>query len=571
MIPGDKFIHSFRSDGSTNFWGYRFVCYPLSEYLSAFDEMLTNEGAQVCESEHAETPKTEPLAFSRTLGFPGAYGVVIGFAEETKLPSTASFRIYKQDPDPSLTILKVTGSELPLTAGPELDSEAAGTVDPGAQVVVQDGVGVNAEGKVVADDWFEQQLAAKPPVEKESAHPYPDNANSYEAVEVPGDSGMFVVFDPASTTESNYDFVRFYKNDDHEELWGADKYSGGRNGSDKNFPTEFGDALYIPANKLVLHFCSDGSNNDWGYKIKFYAAPEGLTEAPFKRRKIVSPETLAGNWISAKKDEVAVVKPEVLFERSGDSSDPWPGVAVDLLRVHEVEALYVSYTDDAVEVEEGAEAPSPRAEWGFKLAAFPESDKLKDWAGEFGEMYESPHPYLSNMNVDTEVSFAGATFVEVAFDTKSRTENNCDYVRFYADRSSTGTPLPDTLEKYTGRDGSQNWPTMDAPLKIKQDEFYFKFYSGDEGLFAHLITPGCCLPLILTYPYPHANSHAHSRAQMDLTRTGGTRWRSGRSSWRRRLRRWRRRKIRSRRSRTQRSSARNESRPSSSGRGHCSI
>ena len=47
-----------------------------------------------------------------------------------------------------------------------------------------------------------------------------------------------------------------------------------------------------------------------------------------------------------------------------------------------------------------------------------------------------------------EVSFEGATYVEVAFDKRTATENNCDYLRFYAEAGASDTCLPDTDEKY---------------------------------------------------------------------------------------------------------------------------
>ena len=61
---------------------------------------------------------------------------------------------------------------------------------------------------------------------------------------------------------------RFYKDDSHSAYWGEGKYSGGRNGSPKNFPGVGGvSALVSPASRFVVYFHSDGSNNDWGYKI----------------------------------------------------------------------------------------------------------------------------------------------------------------------------------------------------------------------------------------------------------------------------------------------------------------
>jgi hypothetical protein len=66
------------------------------------------------------------------------------------------------------------------------------------------------------------------------------------------------------------------------------------------------------------------------------------------------------------------------------------------------------------------------------------------------QVYESEHPYRSNMDQDTEISFPGASSVSVTFDAQSRTENGCDYLQF---RDANGSNLhPDRL---TGRDGSE--------------------------------------------------------------------------------------------------------------------
>ena len=105
-------------------------------------------------------------------------------------------------------------------------------------------------------------------VTMESEHPYPNSANIFEPLEVAdGGEKMLVWFDNQSATERNYDFVRFYKTEDKDEgYWGEEKYSGGLNGSDKNWPT-FKSPLEIDAGKCWVYFESDGSNNDWGYII----------------------------------------------------------------------------------------------------------------------------------------------------------------------------------------------------------------------------------------------------------------------------------------------------------------
>ena len=112
----------------------------------------------------------------------------------------------------------------------------------------------------------------------ESAHPYSNNTDTYTAVQVPGAEAYRVTFDELTSTERTYDFVKFFKGDDHKEFWGADKYHGGRGSSTKFFPGIGGNpALFIPANRFVVHFHSDGSNNDWGFK--FTATPCPLSEA----------------------------------------------------------------------------------------------------------------------------------------------------------------------------------------------------------------------------------------------------------------------------------------------------
>ena len=90
----------------------------------------------------------------------------------------------------------------------------------------------------------------------ESTHPYGPNENVYQTIEVPGDTAV-VYFSSDTETEYNYDYVRFFKDDSYTECWGLDKYSGGRAGSEKNFPSR-DTPLVIPAKKFVFNFVSDG-------------------------------------------------------------------------------------------------------------------------------------------------------------------------------------------------------------------------------------------------------------------------------------------------------------------------
>lgn len=68
------------------------------------------------------------------------------------------------------------------------------------------------------------------------------------------------------------------------------------------------------------------------------------------------------------------------------------------------------------------------------------------------QYFESPHPYLSNMEEKIPISFPGAQELEIEFDSQSRTENNCDWLTF---TDATGASLHPDIERFTGRDGSE--------------------------------------------------------------------------------------------------------------------
>ena len=70
-----------------------------------------------------------------------------------------------------------------------------------------------------------------------------------------------MAFDDQTSTEANYDFVQFLTCDTRSVVPNTqDKYSGGRNGSGKNFPT-MEHPLELPVDEFIIHFQSDGSNN----------------------------------------------------------------------------------------------------------------------------------------------------------------------------------------------------------------------------------------------------------------------------------------------------------------------
>jgi hypothetical protein len=114
----------------------------------------------------------------------------------------------------------------------------------------------------------EVQFEEGPLLQIESEHPYRHNTNEYTTVQVPGAVSYCVRFHEDTRTEPIYDFVKFYDNETHTEYFGAGKYSGGTNGTSCNWPGVGGrPPLIIPASKFIIHFKTNGSLNDWGFRM----------------------------------------------------------------------------------------------------------------------------------------------------------------------------------------------------------------------------------------------------------------------------------------------------------------
>jgi hypothetical protein len=80
------------------------------------------------------------------------------------------------------------------------------------------------------------------------------------------------------------------------------------------------------------------------------------------------------------------------------------------------------------------------------------SDEAADAAQ--SKVFESEHPYRSNMDEDTLISFPGAVSVSLSFDEQTRTEGGCDYVVFRDHNENQ------VRTNFSGRDGSEVFPIM---------------------------------------------------------------------------------------------------------------
>lgn len=114
----------------------------------------------------------------------------------------------------------------------------------------------------------EERFQEGSPLVLDSDHPYKHSANEYILVNVPGAAGYSVTFSDNTATELIYDYIKFFKDDSHTDFWGQGKYSGGAGGAAGNWPGQGSrPALEIPAPKFIVHFRSNASGNDWGFRM----------------------------------------------------------------------------------------------------------------------------------------------------------------------------------------------------------------------------------------------------------------------------------------------------------------
>lgn len=114
----------------------------------------------------------------------------------------------------------------------------------------------------------ESLLYAGNPLVIESEHPYKPNCHDFTQVCIPGAVSYSIVFDSQTSTESIYDYVKFYRDDTHTVYWGCGKYCGGYDNSSSNWPGVNGrPPLVINNSKFVIYFKTNNSVQDWGFKM----------------------------------------------------------------------------------------------------------------------------------------------------------------------------------------------------------------------------------------------------------------------------------------------------------------
>lgn len=103
----------------------------------------------------------------------------------------------------------------------------------------------------------------------ESSHPYEDSLDTVLPVIIPGARRCTIVFDPETRTELNCDHLSFFLDEGRStRVPDSEQYTGGKDGSNSNWPGFGGRApLVIESDTFFIYFHSDGSVNDWGWRM----------------------------------------------------------------------------------------------------------------------------------------------------------------------------------------------------------------------------------------------------------------------------------------------------------------
>jgi hypothetical protein len=93
------------------------------------------------------------------------------------------------------------------------------------------------------------------------------------AVRFPGAEYVTINFDPRSKTEESegepHDYVTIYKDASCTDHWGPAKRIGGMEPS--NWPGANGPGFTVPGDSVVVHFHSDATVEEWGFKLTLVA------------------------------------------------------------------------------------------------------------------------------------------------------------------------------------------------------------------------------------------------------------------------------------------------------------
>ncbi|TMW68513.1 hypothetical protein Poli38472_005981 [Pythium oligandrum] len=272
----------------------------------------------------------------------------------------------------------------------------------------------------------------------ESHHPYSGGEEITQTLRFDGAEEILIEFDESSCSLGAGDSFSFKKRDDDNrslsdeessnglDYWSLEKYDiTSLPGVGENFP------LRIPSESVDVRVCTGPAEEAcWGYKLIAKAIAH----------TVVTPPDVA---------------PSAILTAAAD------------LRARLVKAVHRGIRILSDDTSISAFAPLVPAL--LKLAISPSLGQPTKVPSRSAE-YESEHPYKNKLSETKTISFSGASRLIVTFDSRSRTETDCDVLTFYTDSSQTEYW---GKKEYSGEGGSGTWPGLGGrdPLIISADSF----------------------------------------------------------------------------------------------------
>ncbi|ETL24524.1 hypothetical protein L916_21469, partial [Phytophthora nicotianae] len=286
-------------------------------------------------------------------------------------------------------------------------------------------------------DSYQPKLTKKENVEVlESEHPYAAGENITYSLNFRGATEIVIQFDKMSCTAGPNDYIQFKKKEgdlkesggNDDKYWGEEKYYG------ESFPgVGTTPPLRIPAGSVDVHFYTEGSSSgisEWGFKLTAHAFEEAL---------VYPPEIPPAIMTSAFSD---------IRARCIKSF----GQVLESLKRSDIVPTFTSLLPSLTKI---ANSPCD----GRPIQSSPKS-----------QIFESKHPYANSVMEYMKVTFSGASTLTITFDSQSRTEQGCDYLCFFKDKSLTDRW---GAYQYCGVGSDANWPGVEdrPPLVILADSF----------------------------------------------------------------------------------------------------
>lgn len=324
-----------------------------------------------------------------------------------------------------------------------------------------------------------------------SPHKYWSSIDVYSTVAVPGAIGYYVSFDNQSSTVSgDVDYLNIFHDKSLSNYWGSPYFSGpGSSGA-----WNVGNTLTIYNSSFVIHFHTDSSGGDYGFRMFVYPIPSGETIPIQELLVLDSPHNYWGsmNFYST----IAIpgaVGYYIRFDNRSATESSYP----DYLNIFQ-DSSHSTYwgspfyggsagsgawpSDNYLTIFASSfvihfASDSSGSAYGFKMLVTPIGDGLLSQ-----ELLEigSPHNYWGNMNFYTTVAIPNAVAYSVWFDRLSYTESGSpDYLSIYQDSTYStfwGSPY------YGGAAGSGAW-NPDYNLTIYAATFVLHFKTDSSSNF----------------------------------------------------------------------------------------